>query len=243
MEKPPRHVLFVHNGIMPEPRCFPSTSALARAVTCGGYDITAEGVHVKNGHIPWILPDTPSGKFFQQLLVEGGIPADCTAGFTWKQLRKFLVNSSANLVSITCAKNCGQMLADKEVHHRMRTIYRECVSVLRSVPEYSGAWPQTSDHALETQIFDAIASYSAHFPSTQQDFVAGKPLEIENLNGYVVAMSERLGLAAPENARLVLLLVAPCAWSCACMECACTQMQTVPSCIADMTGGRSGGAS
>jgi 2-dehydropantoate 2-reductase len=35
-------------------------------------------------------------------------------------------------------------------------------------------------------VFQGLASYGTHFPSTKMDFDAGAALEIDSLNGYVL---------------------------------------------------------
>ena len=52
-------------------------------------------------------------------------------------------------------------------------------------------------------VFDGLASYGEHFPSTKMDFDAGRALEVDSLNGYVVAQARKQGVPAPENEKLV----------------------------------------
>ena len=56
---------------------------------------------------------------------------------------------------------------------------------------------------FEDVVFQGLASYGEHFPSTKMDFDAGRALEIDSLNGYVCAVAEERGVPAPENRRLV----------------------------------------
>ena len=52
-------------------------------------------------------------------------------------------------------------------------------------------------------VFDKVASYGAHYPSSKQDFDAGCALEIDSLNGYVASRARANGCSATENEALV----------------------------------------
>ena len=64
--------------------------------------------------------------------------------------------------------NCGGMLASAPIVARMRAVYSEAVGVLKAVPAFAADWPCLSDEELAESTFKALASYSVHFPSTQQ---------------------------------------------------------------------------
>ena len=52
-------------------------------------------------------------------------------------------------------------------------------------------------------VFDGVASYGSHYPSSKHDFDGGGQIEVESLNGYIVLMAKKQGIAAPANTRLV----------------------------------------
>jgi ketopantoate reductase len=85
-----------------------------RCVTKGSYDISAGGCHVKNEAVPWILPDSAAARAVAALLARASVPAECDEHFTCKMIQKYLVNVSANMVSITCGNSPAPFLVDSE---------------------------------------------------------------------------------------------------------------------------------
>jgi 2-dehydropantoate 2-reductase len=82
----------------------------------------------------------------------------------------------------------------------MERLYEEFVLVLAAPHADAFAMLPPDFHSV---VFDGLASYGEHFPSTKMDFDAGRALEVDSLNGYVVAQAKRQGLPAPENEKLV----------------------------------------
>jgi 2-dehydropantoate 2-reductase len=65
----------------------------------------------------------------------------------------------------------------------------------------------TVDHArILAKIDGALTQHRAHKGSMLQDVLAGRPTEIEFINGAIVRAAERAGLAAPVNQTLVRLM-------------------------------------
>ena len=57
--------------------------------------------------------------------------------------------------------------------------------------------------ALADAVVAGVASYGAHYPSSHKDFVDGKRIEVEALNGYVVALGEQLGVRVDAHRALI----------------------------------------
>jgi 2-dehydropantoate 2-reductase len=56
-------------------------------------------------------------------------------------------------------------------------------------------------------VIRAIAeSMATQYSSTAQDLAAGKPSEIDHLNGYVVRKGEQLGIPTPANRMLQVIV-------------------------------------
>eukprot|EP00608_Synchroma_pusillum_P002639 CAMPEP_0198433384 /NCGR_PEP_ID=MMETSP1452-20131203/26448_1 /TAXON_ID=1181717 /ORGANISM="Synchroma pusillum, Strain CCMP3072" /LENGTH=363 /DNA_ID=CAMNT_0044153877 /DNA_START=36 /DNA_END=1125 /DNA_ORIENTATION=+ len=203
---PPRTVTLVHNGLMPPPPKFPEGSDLVRCCTMGSWDFNPDGsFKVHNKEVPWFLPPTEEARPAEAFLNAAGVPAVRDEQFGWRQLKKYLVNTTANLMSIATDKNCGGMLADPDVDLRMERVFREMMAVLRADPTLADAWRWApgSDDEIRGMVWAALHSYKDHFPSTYADYSAGRPLEHASLNGYVVLAAGRQGVPAPENAALI----------------------------------------
>jgi len=56
------------------------------------------------------------------------------------------------------------------------------------------------------KVLHAIAAHAGHHPSMAQDMQAGRPTEIDSINGAVVARAEALGVAVPATRTLMRLV-------------------------------------
>jgi 2-dehydropantoate 2-reductase len=83
---------------------------------------------------------------------------------------------------------------------RIETLYDEMVVVLRE-PHAEGF--ARAPENFRDVVFEGLATYRDHFPSTKLDFDAGARLEIDSLNGYVVRRAEAQGLPCDAHRRLV----------------------------------------
>lgn len=158
-----------------------------------GFDI-----HVKNEDKPWVMPNTAGGRAAKTLLEKCGVLSVATDEFEYLLLRKYFINGVANLLAIVGDCNCDGLL----MHHRerMEALYDEMLNILRA--------PHAAGFALAPAnfrevVFEGLATYRDHFPSTKLDFDAGARLEIDSLNGYVVQLAKSQGLPCDEHARLV----------------------------------------
>ena len=204
----PKIAILVHNGIVG-----PLFDDSVRVVIPQSYDFVEEAVaassgaerprkkvtvHVKNEEKPWVMPDTESARAVATLLEASGMRAIADPKFAYGLIRKFFINGVANLLAIVGDCNCNGLLANHR--ERMERLYEEFVVVLAAPHADAFAMLPEDFHAV---VFDGLASYGEHFPSTKMDFDAGRALEVDSLNGYVVAQARRQGLPVPENEKLV----------------------------------------
>ena len=126
-------------------------------------------------------------------------------------LRKFLVNNTANLISCIHDTNCQGLFASAQIQQRMAGVFDEAIRVFAASDRHARALQHLlhsgdlggDSAALRQTVLDGIAAYAQHFPSTCKDFKAGRPLEIASLNGYVSALAHTLDMPAPHNAAVV----------------------------------------
>ncbi|KAJ1637329.1 ketopantoate reductase PanE/ApbA C terminal-domain-containing protein [Pavlovales sp. CCMP2436] len=176
-----------------------------KSLVPGGYTFRPDGLgfDVTNADQRWSLQShQPSVTELAGAMTQLGV-ATVTGGFE-ADTRKYLVNTTANLVSVIANTNCHGLVTDPSLLLRMRHILREAIYVLLASPEHSPHLPQGVPlEELEEQILSGIASYGAHYPSSCQDFRAGRQIEVDSLNGYIVAIGEQLGVPTPFNAAVV----------------------------------------
>jgi len=194
--------VLVHNGMKTSP--FANS---ARVVTTQSYDFVdtpGKGcgveMHIKNAEHPWVLPPSAEGKRAEAILNEAGVYAKADPNFAALSVRKYLINGVANLMAIVGDCNCNGLMRDHRP--RMTKIFHELVSAL-SVAHAEGFAALPKGPELEKLVFDGLASFGEHFPSTKLDFDAGNRLEVESLNGYAVELANARGTPARENEALL----------------------------------------
>ena len=187
-----------------------------KALVPGGYtfDPGLEGsFSVTNASQPWsLLNDGDAGTAAAAALSAHSVPAE--AGGVEAEaadLRKFLVNNTANLISCIHDTNCQGLFASAQIQQRMAGVFDEAIRVFAASDRHARALQHLlhsgdlggDSAALRQTVLDGIAAYAQHFPSTCKDFKAGRPLEIASLNGYVSALAHTLDMPAPHNAAVV----------------------------------------
>ena len=154
-----------------------------------------------------------AGEVASRALNAAGIPAEAmdAGDFTARQLKKFLVNSTANLMSVVYDAHCADLLR----HHRgdLAALLEETVGVLgahaaqqRDEALLGAIRGLPADGAVVEAVEAALASYGTHHPSTWHDYKQGAALEVASLNGFLVEAGKALGRPTPLNS----LVVAAC---------------------------------
>ena len=104
---------------------------------------------------------------------------------------KLVVNTAFNAISAVTQKTYGEMFAEPSVQATVQQLTREAVAVAQAEGHdiaFGQGW----------QAVQAIAeSMAGQRSSTAQDLAAGKPTEIDFLNGTVARRAEAHGLSVP----------------------------------------------
>jgi len=146
-----------------------------------------------------LLPDDPDGAAVADLFADTPIRVQEVADFTTASWAKLLLNAVTNPITALTARRIG-VLHDAEVEDVARELLRETVAVGRA----EGA--ALTDDAVE-QTIDALRRLDPEIaPSTLQDRLAGRPLELEGLTGTVVRRAARHGIDVPASRMLLALL-------------------------------------
>lgn len=107
---------------------------------------------------------------------------------------KLAMNCGLNAISALGRANYGRMIADPQVRATMRALVGECAAVARAAGIAIG------DAGV---LYDAVIrlgeAMTAQTSSTAQDLAAGRPTEIDALNGLVADRGDALGVPAPVN--------------------------------------------
>lgn len=195
-------VVTAHNGVV---RPLFDESKSTRAVMPQSWDIIETpgvgcgyDIHVKNEEKPWVMPNTAGGRAARELLKRCGVSSVATDEFEYLLIRKYFINGVANLLAIVGDCNCDGLLTNHRP--RMDRLYAEMLDVLR-VPHAAGF--ALAPENFYDVVFEGLATYRDHFPSTKLDFDAGAKLEIDSLNGYVIECAKSQGLPCVEHESLV----------------------------------------
>ena len=136
-----------------------------------------------------------------ELFESAGVHCRTVADVRGELWTKLVMNCAFNAISALGVSDYGRMLADADVRVLMRDLIDECVAVARAdgVP-IAGTDEQ---YPAAIRLGEAMTSATS---STAQDLAAGRPTEIDSLNGYVARLGEKLGVATPVNRALATLV-------------------------------------
>jgi len=152
-------------------------------------------LHV-GGHVPAAqgLADPVAELFTRsgfKTIVSRNIDAD-----VWEKLA---FNAALNAMAMITESSNGAMAVESG-RRIARAVVQEAVSVARKIGlELEGA-------QIEQTIAMALAHHPLHKASMLQDRECGRPTEIDNINGAIVRVGEKYGVAAPVNATLADLV-------------------------------------
>ena len=120
--------------------------------------------------------------------------SDAIAVDVW---RKLIFNCVINPITSITGTDVGG-IADSRLDPLKRLVIDECLAVARAEGVY-----------FDVDFVQAIAdvfSASRNIASMRQDLLKGKPTEIGHMNGAVVALGARHGIACPVNAALTAII-------------------------------------
>ena len=128
----------------------------------------------------------------EQRLSRAGIPCAISSAIEQVQWAKLLWNAPF------CAISCLTRSTVREIveSEALTNLVRDCMKEVRAAAHIDGI-------DLKTELFDQTLAFSRGLgdfkPSMLQDLEAGKPLEYDALNGFVMRLLEQAGEQAPIN--------------------------------------------
>ena len=156
--------------------------------------------HVRhNGRVELILSPGEGADAAALRLAAAGIRAEVSPSAPVALWTKLTINCCYNALSALTRQPYGVIDAQPGARDLMRAVMEECVAV-------AGASGVTLPEELWQKVLDVATQMAAQHSSTAQDLRRGKPTEIDALNGAVVRRAAALGLAAPVNNALWVMV-------------------------------------
>lgn len=128
---------------------------------------------------------------------KGGIPCERTEAIEKDLWAKMLYNCALNPLGAILGVPYGALAAAASTRSLMDRIVEEVFAVMVAAG-YRTHW-QEPRQFLEVFYGRLVPDTAEHRSSTLQDLAAGKRTEIEALNGAVIQLAEKYGIAVPYN--------------------------------------------
>ena len=156
--------------------------------------------HVRHhGRGELVIGPSPSSADIAEVFSRVGIPTEVSENVKGVLWAKLIVNCAYNALSAVAQLPYGQMMKTDSVPEIMRDIVAECLAVA-----------ERSNVMVPGDVMSTVLGLAASMPdqvsSTAQDLAQGKESEIDHLNGYIVRAAARLGIAAPVNRALLVMV-------------------------------------
>lgn len=143
---------------------------------------------------PGLQRDASRAQAVAALFERAGVPCPVSEDVRVDLWQKLVINCAMNPVSALGVSRYGRMIDDPATRALLGDIVEECVAVARAdgiaLPS-----PAVLHEAVLT-LGEAMREASS---STAQDLAAGRPTEIDALNGYVARRAAARGVQAPVN--------------------------------------------
>jgi len=162
-------------------------------------DMPAPG-HVRHhGRGELVIGSGPASREIATTLTQAGIGTEISDNVIGDLWGKLIVNCCYNALSAIPQLPYGRMRAVAGVETVMTDVVAECVAVAKECGV-------ATDENILGKVLGLASAMPNQFSSTAQDLAKGKRTEIEHLNGYIVRMGEKLGIATPAN-RLLMVMI------------------------------------
>lgn len=185
-----KNVLSVQNGLVDNGQTPHVISAF------DGFRLDGNRLLTTNTGRGWMVEDTPVGRSFTEMLTHAGILCQTKRGLERVRAEKSIVNSCLNGLSAIHNKTFAELFADPELVAQIERLFKECYAVLSTQFRLGPA------EVIKHRLFRDWR-YADHYSSTWQDHTAGKPTEIDFLNGYIVRLGQERGLKVSENMKII----------------------------------------
>jgi 2-dehydropantoate 2-reductase len=200
---PSTRVAVLQNGIDHVARVAPlagGATVLPVIVYYNGERLAPDRVRLRQGaNQDFVVPNDDAGRAFARLFEGTPLRVDCGDDFVTLAWRKLLLNAVASPVTALTLQRQA-VLRRPDIQALCTAVLDEAVAVGRA----EGA-KLADDEAA--RVLATLFTFSGELGTSMYfDRLAGRPLEIEALNGAIVAAGERHGIPTPLNRALRALL-------------------------------------
>jgi 2-dehydropantoate 2-reductase len=133
-----------------------------------------------------------------EAIAQGDIPCTAVSEIEKDLWAKMLFNCPLNALGAIFGVPYGTLGQNAETKRIMEMIIRE-VFLMMEAGEYSTYWHEPEEY-ITLFYKELIPRTAEHHASTLQDLRAGKRTEIDALNGAIVELGKKYGIAVPANA-------------------------------------------
>ncbi|WP_323037804.1 2-dehydropantoate 2-reductase [Pararhodobacter sp.] len=169
------------------------------AVVYVAVSMPTPGQVIHRGGGKLLLGDGPGAAATAKRLNAAQIPTEVSPDVETALWTKLTINCALNALSALTRQPYATIRAHPDATATFTAIVQECTAVA-----------QASGITLPRDILDQVLTITHTMPgqlsSTAQDLIAGKPTEIDHLNGEITRRADALGLPAPLNRALALLV-------------------------------------
>lgn len=201
--RPGTRVAVLQNGIDHAARVAPyigGAAAVPVIVYYNGERLAPDHVRLRTvGMHEMVAPDDEGGHALAALMEGTPLRVLPTADFTTRAWRKLLLNAAANpITALTLQRQAVLRHAD---------VYALCLDVLEEALRVARADDADLADDEAARCMATLMNFSPELGTSMLfDRLAGRPVEIEALNGAVVAAGMRHGIATPLNRMLLALM-------------------------------------
>ena len=146
-----------------------------------------------------VLGTGPGAEAAASILRRAGIPTEISGQTETALWSKLVINCALNALSAVSRQPYGRIIATPGAADLMKGVVAECQTVA-----------QASGITLPADLWDQVericATMPGQFSSTAQDMMRGRATEIEFLNGEILRRAHALGIAAPINQALTVMV-------------------------------------
>jgi 2-dehydropantoate 2-reductase len=158
--------------------------------------------HVRHhGRGDLVMGPSPRDAEIVRHFVAAGIPTTVSATAIDALWGKLIVNCAYNALSALTQRPYGELIRQPGVQDVMKDVVAECVAV-------AAAEGVTIAPDIESAVLGLAATMPGQKSSTAQDLAAGKPTEIDHLNGLIIRRGAALGVPTLANRVLHTLVKA-----------------------------------
>ena len=195
-------ILCVQNGLHSEAIVKAATGnrcLVLRAITQFGGIFREPGVIDYKFRGSTLIEASPQSATIADVLTACGLDGRVTENIAVEIWRKLIFNCVINPITSIIGSDVGS-IADTTLDPLKQLVVDECLQVARA----DGVRFDIDFLTTIREIYGATRNIA----SMRQDLLKGKPTEIDHMNGAVVDMGERFGVACPVNAALVAIVKA-----------------------------------